>query len=81
MYNSEFFVLQRHVVESSQPSRVGVAAVLEFWVRILTQQNLWYRDKTVLFIMDQLCCAAFKHNQEECVQKILFHEHKVFTLI
>lgn len=43
------------------------------------QQNLWYRDKTVLFFMDQICYAAFKHGQEECVQKLLYHEHKVFT--
>ncbi|XP_034396490.1 ectopic P granules protein 5 homolog isoform X2 [Cyclopterus lumpus] len=69
-------VIQSHVVESSQPGRVGAAAVLEFWVRILTQQNLWYRDKTVLFLMDQLCCAAFKRIQEECVQKHLYQEHK-----
>ncbi|CAG07847.1 unnamed protein product [Tetraodon nigroviridis] len=26
--------------------------------------------------MDQLCSAAFKHHQEECVQKLLYHEHK-----
>lgn len=69
-------VIQSHVVESSQPSRVGVAAVLEFWVGLLTQQNLWYRDKTVLFLMDQICCAAFKHHQEECVQKLLYQQHK-----
>lgn len=43
------------------------------------QQNLWYRDKTVLFIMDQICYAAFKHGQEECVQKLLYHEHKVLV--
>uniref|UniRef100_A0A3Q2YGQ1 Epg5-like TPR domain-containing protein n=1 Tax=Hippocampus comes TaxID=109280 RepID=A0A3Q2YGQ1_HIPCM len=55
----------------SQPSHVGAAAVLEFWVGILTQQNLWYRDKTVLFLMDQLCCAAFIHQQEECLLKLL----------
>ncbi|XP_034026058.1 ectopic P granules protein 5 homolog [Thalassophryne amazonica] len=69
-------VIQNHVVESSQPGRVGVAAVLEFWVGILTQQNLWYRDKTVLFLMDQICCAAFTHHQEECVQKMLYQQHK-----
>ncbi|TMS03806.1 Ectopic P granules protein 5-like protein [Larimichthys crocea] len=69
-------VIQSHVVESSQPSRVGAAAVLEFWVGILTQQNQWYRDKTVLFLMDQLCCAAFTHHQEECVQKLLYQQHK-----
>ncbi|KAF7660149.1 hypothetical protein LDENG_00286760 [Lucifuga dentata] len=69
-------VIQSHVVESSQPGRVGAEAVLEFWVGILTQQNLWYRDKTVLFLMDQICCAAFTHHQEECVQKLLYQQHK-----
>ncbi|XP_055017592.1 ectopic P granules protein 5 homolog isoform X2 [Boleophthalmus pectinirostris] len=69
-------VIQSHVVESSQPGRVGAAAVLEFWVSLLTQQNLWYRDKTVLFLMDQICCAAFNHHQEECVQKLLYQQHK-----
>ncbi|MEQ2213871.1 hypothetical protein XENOCAPTIV_022465, partial [Xenoophorus captivus] len=33
-------IIQSHVVESSRPDRVGAAAVLEFWVGILTQQNL-----------------------------------------
>lgn len=69
-------VIQSHIVESAQPGRVGSAAVLEFWVGILTQQNLWYRDKTVLFLMDQICCAAFTHHQEECVQKLLYQQHK-----
>uniref|UniRef100_A0A3B5MG69 Ectopic P-granules autophagy protein 5 homolog (C. elegans) n=1 Tax=Xiphophorus couchianus TaxID=32473 RepID=A0A3B5MG69_9TELE len=69
-------VIQSHVTESSRPGRVGAAAVLEFWVGILTQQNLWYRDKTVLFLMDQICCAAFIHHQEECVQKLLYQQHK-----
>ncbi|KAM6931497.1 ectopic P granules protein 5 homolog [Xenentodon cancila] len=69
-------VIQGHLVESSQPGRVGAAAVLEFWVGILTQQNLWYRDKTVLFLMDQICCAAITHHQEECVQKLLYQQHK-----
>lgn len=67
------------MVESSKPGLVGAAAVLEFWVGILTQQNLWYRDKTVLFLMDQICCAAFTYHQEECVQKLLYQQHKVFT--
>uniref|UniRef100_A0A3Q1F053 Epg5-like TPR domain-containing protein n=1 Tax=Acanthochromis polyacanthus TaxID=80966 RepID=A0A3Q1F053_9TELE len=69
-------IFQSHVVESAQPGRVGAAAVLEFWVGILTQQNLWYRDKTVLFLMDQICCAAFTHHQEDCVQKLLYQQHK-----
>lgn len=65
-------------MESSQPGRVGAAAVLEFWVGILTQQNMWYRDKTVLFLMDQICRATFVNHQEECVQKLLYQQHKVF---
>ncbi|XP_071259097.1 ectopic P granules protein 5 homolog [Salvelinus alpinus] len=70
-------VIQTHVVESSRPGRVGPAAVLEFWVGILTQQNLWYRDRTVLFLMDQLCRSAFTHHQEECVQRLLYQQHKI----
>lgn len=69
-------VIQNHVVESSRPGRVGAGAVLEFWVGVLTQQNLWYRDRTVLFLMDQICRAAFTHHQEECVQKLLYQQHK-----
>uniref|UniRef100_A0A8C6PTP5 Ectopic P-granules autophagy protein 5 homolog (C. elegans) n=1 Tax=Nothobranchius furzeri TaxID=105023 RepID=A0A8C6PTP5_NOTFU len=69
-------VIQSHVVESSRPGRVGAAAVLEFWVGILTQQALWYRDKTVLFLLDQICRAAFTHRQEECVHKLLYQQHK-----
>uniref|UniRef100_A0A3P9GYD1 Ectopic P-granules autophagy protein 5 homolog (C. elegans) n=1 Tax=Oryzias latipes TaxID=8090 RepID=A0A3P9GYD1_ORYLA len=65
-----------HVVESLRPGRVGASAVLEFWVGILTQQQLWYRDKTVLFLMDQICCAAFTHHQEDCVQKLLYQQYK-----
>uniref|UniRef100_A0A3P9IPL1 Ectopic P-granules autophagy protein 5 homolog (C. elegans) n=1 Tax=Oryzias latipes TaxID=8090 RepID=A0A3P9IPL1_ORYLA len=69
-------VIQSHVVESLRPGRVGASAVLEFWVGILTQQQLWYRDKTVLFLMDQICCAAFTHHQEDCVQKLLYQQYK-----
>lgn len=69
-------VIQSHIVEGSRPGRVGAAAVLEFWVGLLTQQNMWYRDKTVLFLMDQICCAAFTYHQEECVQKMLYQLHK-----
>lgn len=74
-------IFQSHVVESSRPSCVGAAAVLEFWVGILTQQNFWYRDKTVLFLMDQICSTAFIHHQEDCVQKLLYQQHKVFTVL
>uniref|UniRef100_A0A3P8Y2E5 Ectopic P-granules autophagy protein 5 homolog n=1 Tax=Esox lucius TaxID=8010 RepID=A0A3P8Y2E5_ESOLU len=70
-------LFQTHVVESSRPGRVGPAAVLEFWVGILTQQNLWYRDRTVVFLMDQICRAAYIHHQEECVQRLLYQLHKV----
>uniref|UniRef100_A0A8C7C7D7 Ectopic P-granules autophagy protein 5 homolog (C. elegans) n=1 Tax=Oncorhynchus kisutch TaxID=8019 RepID=A0A8C7C7D7_ONCKI len=70
-------LFQTHVVESSRPGRVGPAAVLEFWVGILTQQNLWYRDRTVLFLMDQICRSAFTHHQEECVQRLLYQQHKI----
>ncbi|KAK0149453.1 Ectopic P granules protein 5 [Merluccius polli] len=69
-------VIQTHLMESSRPGRVGVVAVLEFWVGILTQQNQWYRDRTVLFLMDQICRAAFLYQQEECVQKLLYELHK-----
>ncbi|XP_061906831.1 ectopic P granules protein 5 homolog isoform X1 [Entelurus aequoreus] len=69
-------VIQSHLVESSQPGHVGAATVLEFWVGILTQQNLWYRDKTALFLMDQICCAAFIHHLEDCMHKLLYQQHK-----
>ncbi|XP_056130367.1 ectopic P granules protein 5 homolog [Lampris incognitus] len=69
-------VIQTHVVESSRPGRVGPVAVLEFWVGILTQQNQWHRDRTVLFLMDEICRSAFTHNQGECVQKLLYQQHK-----
>uniref|UniRef100_A0A8C4ZCS8 Ectopic P-granules autophagy protein 5 homolog (C. elegans) n=1 Tax=Gadus morhua TaxID=8049 RepID=A0A8C4ZCS8_GADMO len=69
-------VIQTHVMESSRPGRVGVAAVLEFWVGVLTQQNLWFRDRTVLFLMDQICRSAFIYHHEECVQKLLYEQHK-----
>lgn len=74
-----FLLFQTHVVESSRPGRVGPTAVLEFWVGILTQQNLWYRDRTVLFLMDQICRSAFTHHQEECIQRLLYQQHKVHT--
>ncbi|KAJ3604435.1 hypothetical protein NHX12_029176 [Muraenolepis orangiensis] len=69
-------VIQTHVMESSRPGRMGVAVVLEFWVGLLTQQNQWYRDRTVLFLMDQICRAAFVYHGEECVQKLLYEQHK-----
>ncbi|KAG9355088.1 hypothetical protein JZ751_001801 [Albula glossodonta] len=69
-------VIQAHILESSRAGRVGAAAVLEFWVQVLTGQNLWHRDRTVLHILDHLCRAAFLHQQEECLQKLLYQQHK-----
>ncbi|KAG7481387.1 hypothetical protein MATL_G00066210 [Megalops atlanticus] len=69
-------VIQIHVLESSRAGRVGAAAVLEFWMQVLTGQNLWHRDRTVLYILDHLCRAAFLHQQEECLQKLLYQQHK-----
>ncbi|KAI7812682.1 putative ectopic P granules protein 5-like protein [Triplophysa rosa] len=69
-------VIQVHILESSRPGRVGVVAVLEFWLQVLTEQNLWHRDRAVLYLLDHLCRAAFLHQQEECLQKLLYHQHK-----
>uniref|UniRef100_A0A8C9TGQ5 Ectopic P-granules autophagy protein 5 homolog (C. elegans) n=1 Tax=Scleropages formosus TaxID=113540 RepID=A0A8C9TGQ5_SCLFO len=69
-------VLQAHLLESSKNSQVGPAAVLEFWVQVMTTQDFWYRDKSVLYIMDHLCQAAVLYKQEECVQKLLYQQHK-----
>ncbi|XP_067888811.1 ectopic P granules protein 5 homolog [Heterodontus francisci] len=69
-------MIQTHVSESSKPGRVGAAAVLEFWIQILMSQHLWHRDKSVLFLMDNLCKVAFLHQQEDCLQKPLYQQHK-----
>nr|XP_015220090.1 PREDICTED: ectopic P granules protein 5 homolog [Lepisosteus oculatus] len=69
-------VIQTHVSESSCPGRVGAAAVLEFWAQVLTAQSLWHRDRTILYLLDHLCRAAFLHQQEECLQKLLYQQHK-----
>ncbi|KAI1900325.1 hypothetical protein AGOR_G00048810 [Albula goreensis] len=69
-------IIQAHILESSRAGRVGATAVLEFWVQVLTGQNLWHRDRTILHILDHLCRAAFLHQQEECLQKILYQQHK-----
>uniref|UniRef100_A0A672N741 Ectopic P granules protein 5 homolog n=1 Tax=Sinocyclocheilus grahami TaxID=75366 RepID=A0A672N741_SINGR len=69
-------VIQAHILESSRPGRVGAVAVLEFWLQVLTEQNLWHRDKAVLYLLDHLCRAAFLHQQEECLQKLLYQQHK-----
>ncbi|KAG1968633.1 ectopic P granules protein 5 homolog isoform X1 [Pimephales promelas] len=69
-------VIQAHILESSRPGRVGAVAVLEFWLQVLTEQNLWHRDRAVLYLLDHLCRAAFLHQQEECLQKLLYQQHK-----
>lgn len=56
---------------------MGPAAVLEFWVQLLTSQQLWHRDRATLFLLDDLCKAAFQYSQEDCVQKLLYQQHKV----
>lgn len=70
-------VFQSHILESSKVGRVGAVAVLEFWLQVFTKQNLWHRDKTVLYLLDHLCRAAFLHQQEECLHKLLYQQHKV----
>uniref|UniRef100_UPI00398EE457 ectopic P granules protein 5 homolog n=1 Tax=Pristiophorus japonicus TaxID=55135 RepID=UPI00398EE457 len=69
-------MIQTHVSESNKPGRVGAAAVLEFWIQVLMNQHLWHRDKAVLFLMDNLCKVAFLHQQEDCLQKPLYQQHK-----
>uniref|UniRef100_A0A8D2L1T6 Ectopic P-granules autophagy protein 5 homolog n=1 Tax=Varanus komodoensis TaxID=61221 RepID=A0A8D2L1T6_VARKO len=69
-------MIQSHIFVSSHPSGVGPVAVLEFWVQALTSQPLWHREKAVLCLMDDLCQAAFQFNQEDCVQKLLYQQHK-----
>ncbi|XP_062874034.1 ectopic P granules protein 5 homolog [Trichomycterus rosablanca] len=69
-------MIQAHILESSRPGCVGAVAVLEFWLQVLTEQNLWHRDRTILFLLDHLCRAAFLHQQEECLHKLLYQQHK-----
>ncbi|NXG70655.1 EPG5 protein, partial [Baryphthengus martii] len=69
-------MIQTHIFLSDQPNGVGPAAVLEFWVQVLTSQQLWHRDWATLFLLDDLCRAAFQYSQEECVQKLLYQQHK-----
>uniref|UniRef100_A0A8B9NXW7 Ectopic P-granules autophagy protein 5 homolog n=1 Tax=Apteryx owenii TaxID=8824 RepID=A0A8B9NXW7_APTOW len=69
-------MMQTHIFLSSQPNGVGSAAVLEFWVQVLTSQQLWHRDRATLFLLDHLCKAAFQYSQEDCVQKLLYQQHK-----
>ncbi|NWH56831.1 EPG5 protein, partial [Geococcyx californianus] len=69
-------MIQTHIYLSDQPNGVGPAAVLEFWVQVLTSQQLWHRDRATLFLLDDLCKAAFQYSQEDCVQKLLYQQHK-----
>ncbi|KYO28856.1 ectopic P granules protein 5 homolog isoform X1 [Alligator mississippiensis] len=69
-------MIQNHIFISSQPNAVGQAAVLEFWVQVLTSPQLWHRDRATLFLMDHLCKAAFQYGQEDCLQKLLYQQHK-----
>ncbi|XP_063278049.1 ectopic P granules protein 5 homolog isoform X2 [Prinia subflava] len=69
-------MIQTHIFLSDHPNGVGPAAVLEFWVQVLTSQQLWHRDRATLCLLDDLCKAAFQYNQEDCVQKLLYQQHK-----
>lgn len=81
LYKSSLYaVVQAHILESSKVGRVGAVAVLEFWMQVFTKQNLWHRDRTVLYLLDHLCRAAFLHQQEECLHKLLYQQHKVKNL-
>ncbi|XP_076991687.1 ectopic P granules protein 5 homolog [Tamandua tetradactyla] len=69
-------MIQTHISISTQPNEVGPVAVLEFWVQALISQHLWYREQPILFLMDHLCKTAFQLMQEDCVQKLLYQQHK-----
>uniref|UniRef100_A0A8I3W1T9 Ectopic P-granules 5 autophagy tethering factor n=1 Tax=Callithrix jacchus TaxID=9483 RepID=A0A8I3W1T9_CALJA len=69
-------MIQAHISVSTQPNEVGPVAVLEFWVQALISQHLWYREQPILFLMDHLCKAAFQLMQEDCIQKLLYQQHK-----
>nr|XP_056705058.1 ectopic P granules protein 5 homolog [Euleptes europaea] len=69
-------MIQSQVFKSSHPNGVGPAAVLEFWVQVLTSQPAWHKERATLCLMDHLCQAAFQFNQEDCVQKLLYQQHK-----
>uniref|UniRef100_H0YTN2 Ectopic P-granules 5 autophagy tethering factor n=1 Tax=Taeniopygia guttata TaxID=59729 RepID=H0YTN2_TAEGU len=69
-------MIQTHIFLSDHPNGVGPAAVLEFWVQVLTSQQLWHRDRATLCLLDDLCKAAFQYSQEDCVQKLLYQQHK-----
>ncbi|XP_054842420.1 ectopic P granules protein 5 homolog [Eublepharis macularius] len=69
-------MIQSHVFISSHPNGVGPATVLEFWVQALISQPAWHKERATLCLMDHLCQAAFQFNQEDCVQKLLYQQHK-----
>ncbi|KAM9328926.1 ectopic P granules protein 5 homolog [Gastrophryne carolinensis] len=69
-------MIQTHLAMSTNPDEVGPVAVLEFWTQVLISQQMWHRDKGSLHLMDQLCKAAFRYMQEECLQKLLYQQHK-----
>ncbi|TFK08050.1 histone H1.0 [Platysternon megacephalum] len=69
-------MIQTHIFISRQPDGVWPAAVLEFWVQVLTAQQLWHRERATLYLLDHLCKAAFQYRQEDCVQKLLYQQHK-----
>nr|XP_020841414.1 ectopic P granules protein 5 homolog isoform X1 [Phascolarctos cinereus] len=69
-------MIQAHISVSTKPNEVGPVAVFEFWVQALISQQLWYREQPILFLMDHLCKAAFQYMQEDCVQKLLYQQHK-----
>ncbi|XP_073485440.1 ectopic P granules protein 5 homolog [Aquarana catesbeiana] len=69
-------MVQTHIAASTHPNGVGPVAVLEFWTQVLISQQLWHRDKGSLHLMDQLCKAAFRYMEEDCVQKLLYQQHK-----
>ncbi|XP_063814425.1 ectopic P granules protein 5 homolog [Pseudophryne corroboree] len=69
-------MIQAHIAASTNPNDVGPAAVLEFWTQVLISQQHWNRDKSSLHLMDQLCKSAFRYAQEECMQKLIYQQHK-----
>ncbi|XP_006835165.1 PREDICTED: ectopic P granules protein 5 homolog [Chrysochloris asiatica] len=69
-------MIQAHISVSTWPNEVGPVAVLEFWVQALISQHLWYREQPILYLMDHLCKTAFQLMQEDCVQKLLYQQHK-----
>ncbi|POI33171.1 hypothetical protein CIB84_003077 [Bambusicola thoracicus] len=76
LFNNSALEFQSHIFRSGQPNGVGPTAVLEFWVQVLISQQLWHRDQATLYLLDHLCKAAFQYSQEDCIQKLLYQQHK-----